>query len=111
MTDSFDRLGMNEPISRRDFINGTLAAGAGMWLGGRTPPAAPAVDVWTGYGGVGDYSRSNGNTYDVMNAAHAMRDGKFETSIARATDTREMYDLVVVGGGLSGLSAAVFFQK
>ena len=26
-------------------------------------------------------------------------------------DTREIYDLLVVGGGLSGLAAAVFFQK
>ena len=25
-----DRLGMNEPISRRDFVNGTLLAGAGL---------------------------------------------------------------------------------
>jgi spermidine dehydrogenase len=102
---------MNEPISRRDFINGTLAAGAGVWLGGRVPLETSAADAWTGYGGVGDYARSNGNTYDVMSTAHAMRDGKFEKSIARATDTGEMYDLVAVGGGLSGLAAAVFFQK
>src|SRR6476469_5792177 len=46
-----------------------------------------------------------------MTTAHAMRDGKFERSIARAIDTGEMYDLVSVGGGLSGLAAAVFFQK
>src|SRR6188508_1300443 len=36
--DAFGRqLGMHEPISRRDFINGTLVAGAGAWLGGRMP--------------------------------------------------------------------------
>ena len=67
--------------------------------------------TWTGYGGVGDYARSNGNTYDVMNAAHAMRDGTFERTLAGAIDTGEMYDLVAVGGGISGLAAAVFFQK
>ena len=107
-----ERLGMNEPISRRDFVNGTLAAGAGMWLGGRMPELSFAdADDWTGYGGVGDYARSNGNTYDVMSVAHAMRDGRFERDIARAVDTRETYDLAVVGGGLSGLAAAVFFQK
>ncbi|HKH92139.1 MAG TPA: FAD/NAD(P)-binding protein [Gemmatimonadaceae bacterium] len=106
-----ERLGMNEPISRRDFINGTLAAGAGVWLSGRMPDMETAADAWTGYGGVGEYSRSNGNTYDVMSVAHAMRDGQFERAAARATDTREMYDLAVVGGGLSGLAAAVFFQK
>src|SRR5215211_6965203 len=70
-----------------------------------------AADAWTGYGGVGEYARSNGNTYDVMSVAHAMRDGRFEKAAARATDTGEIYDLVAVGGGLSGLAAAVFFQK
>ena len=107
-----DRLGMNEPISRRDFINGTLATGAGLWLGGGAPDLSFAdADDWTGYGGVGDYAHSNGNTWDVMSVAHAMRDGRYERDIARATDTRETYDLAVVGGGLSGLAAAVFFQK
>jgi spermidine dehydrogenase len=113
------RLGMDAPISRRDFVNGTLAAGAGLWLGGHAPGGAlgdalaaqPAGDAWTGYGGVGEYARSNGNTYEVMAAAHAMRDGAFETAAARAADTGETYDLVVVGGGLSGLAAAVFFQQ
>jgi spermidine dehydrogenase len=104
------RLGMHEPISRRDFVNGALVAGTGMLLGGRLPPPSDA-DAWTGYGGVGDYAHSNGNTYDVMSAAHLMRDGKFETSVASAADTGETYDLAVVGGGLSGLAAAVFFQK
>ncbi len=113
MTQPDDQLGMHEPISRRDFIEGTLVAGAGAWLGGRMPtaPAESAPDAWTGYGGVGDYARSNGNTYDVMSVAHAMRDGKFERAIAGAEDTDEMYDLVVVGGGLSGLASAVFFQQ
>jgi spermidine dehydrogenase len=100
-----DRLGMNEPVSRRDFLNGALLVGAGMLL--RVSPD----DDWTGYGGVGDYRLSNGNTYDVMTTAHAMRDGAFERRIASAVDTREMYDLVAVGGGISGLAAAVFFQK
>jgi spermidine dehydrogenase len=105
-----DRLGMNEPISRRDFVNGVVLAGAGMLLNGRAPAMAISpADAWNGYGGVGDYRASNGNTYDVMNAAHAMRDGAFERTAA--TDTGEMYDLVSVGGGLSGLAAAVFFQK
>ena len=108
-----ERLGMHEPISRRDFINGALVAGAGAWLGGRAPSvlAEPAADEWTGYGGVGDYALSNGNTYEVMSAAHAMRDGKFERAIAGAANTGETYDLVVVGGGLSGLASAVFFQQ
>ena len=38
--------------------------------------------------------------------AHQLRDG---ITFTDAADTRESYDLVVVGGGLSGLSAAYFF--
>jgi spermidine dehydrogenase len=105
-----DRLGMNEPISRRDFVNGALVAGAGLLLSGHAPfERSPEADAFDGYGGVGDYRLSNGNTYDVLTAAHAMRDGAFEKS--PATDTGETYDLVCVGGGLSGLAAAVFFRK
>ena len=106
-----DRLGMNEPISRRDFLNGTLLAGTGLLLGGRGPEPISPADAWNGYGGIGDYRHSNGNTYDVVTTAHAMRDGKFERSIANAIDTGEMYDMVSVGGGISGLASAVFFQK
>ena len=102
---------MNEPISRRDFLNGALVAGAGILLRGETPAADSRADAWNGYGGIGDYRHSNGNTYEVMSTAHAMRDGKFERSIDSAIDTGETYDLVSVGGGLSGLAAAVFFQK
>ncbi len=105
-----DRLGMNESISRRDFVNGALVAGAGMLLNGRASAMGTSpADAWNGYGGVGDYRASNGNTYEVMTAAHAMRDGAFEKTAA--ADTGETYDLVSVGGGLSGLAAAVFFQK
>jgi len=106
-----DRLGLNEPISRRDFLNGVVLAGAGALLHGQAPAPISPADQWDGYGGIGDYRTSNGNTYDAMTTAHAMRDGKFERSMKGATDTREMYDLVSIGGGLSGLAAAVFFQN
>src|SRR5688572_31696726 len=106
-----ERLGMNEPISRRNFVNGTLAAGAGLLLPRGALSPMWAEDDWTGYGGVGDYRSSNGNTLAVMNAAHAIRDGSWERRVASAVDTRETYDLVVVGAGLSGLAAAVLHQK
>ena len=105
-----NRLGINEPISRRDFLNGALLAGAGLLLHGKAPTISPA-DAFNGYGGVGDYRHSNGNTWDVLSAGHGMRDGAFEQRIANAIDTGEMYDLVAVGGGISGLAAAIFFQK
>src|SRR5207302_1068236 len=74
------------------------------------PPISPA-DAFDGYGGIGDYRHSNGNIWDVLRAGHAMRDGAFERRLATAIDTGEIYDLVAVGGGISGLAAAIFFQK
>src|SRR2546430_159376 len=105
-----DRLGMNEPISRRDFLNGALLAGAGVLLHGHASTTPSPADLWDGYGGIGDYRRANGNTWEVMTTAHAIRDGAFER-MRGAMDTGEMYDLVSVGGGLSGLAAAAVFQK
>ncbi|MBK6845496.1 MAG: type II toxin-antitoxin system VapC family toxin [Gemmatimonadetes bacterium] len=42
-------------------------------LSGRVAGATSPADDWNGYGGVGQYRHSNGNTYDVMNAAHGIR--------------------------------------
>jgi len=36
------RLGLNEPVSRRDFLNGTLLAGAGLLLHAKAPTISPA---------------------------------------------------------------------
>ena len=104
---------MHARISRRDFLNGTLLASTGLILGrsAQTPTTIAPADAWNGYGGVGDYARAHGNMYDMMTTAHRMRDGAFDSAIAGATDTGEMYDLVAVGGGISGLAAAVFFLK
>jgi len=41
-------------------------------------------------------------------ASHALRDG---TAAKDATDTKERYDLIVIGGGISGLAAAYFYRK
>ena len=67
-------------------------------------------DSWTGYGGVGDYATSNGNTRPVMVASHLIRDGKKADIMSSAKSTGEIFDLVVVGGGFSGLGAAFQFQ-
>jgi spermidine dehydrogenase len=43
--------------------------------------------------------------------AHGLRDGEFWKFFDKPDSTGEIYDLVVVGGGISGLAAAYFFRK
>lgn len=105
-------VGMDAEISRRDFLNGTLVASGSALLGGLSPDQVVDVeDEWTGYGGVGDYRRSNGNTKPVVDAAHVIRDTNLDTLPPDTIDTGEEVDLAVVGGGISGLAAAFFFQR
>ena len=46
-----------------------------------------------------------------FDAAHSLRDGTFWDSVGKPEDTGETYDLIVVGGGISGLAAAHFYRK
>jgi spermidine dehydrogenase len=121
-TDSGDHgIGMDASITRRDFLGSTLLASGASLLNGLNPTELLAMDNgsatagekddWTSYGGVGDYSRSNGNTFEVMQAGHKMRDGAYDPLPADTVDTGETYDCVVVGGGISGLAAALFFGR
>ncbi len=96
-------------ISRRDFINGTLmAAGSSMLpleASGQAAMAALSPSYYppalTGLRG----SHPGSNTH-----AHARAwDGRSDWG--PTTKLSQTYDLVVVGGGLSGLSAAYFFQQ
>ena len=112
MFDSRDReLGMHRKITRRDFINGvavTAAASMMPWhLFGEdtaSPEKSPSYypPALTGMRG------SHPGSFD---AAHALRDGTFWDSAGKPEDTGETYDLIVVGGGISGLAAAHFYRK
>ena len=104
-------LGMDQKICRRDFLNSTLLASGSVLLGSLSPRQLLARDEWTGYGGVGDYANSNGNTFDVMSAGHQIRDHVFGSLPADTVDTGEVFDCVVVGGGISGLAAALFCKR
>src|SRR5579862_9722193 len=109
MTDSDRSLGMHREISRRDFMNGVaLAAGALA-----APRWAAAAPVSPGMGAE-DYPPARlgmrGSHPGSFEAAHELRDRR-TVDLTTAARTGETYDLVIVGGGLSGLAAAHFFLK
>jgi spermidine dehydrogenase len=103
---------MQRKITRRDFLNGVaLTAGAAImpWdllaasegsgaqnSSGYYPPAL------TGMRG------SHPGSFDV---AHSLRDGTFWDAGVKPEDSGETYDLIIVGGGISGLAAAHFYRK
>ncbi len=126
MKNSDRKLGMDRRITRRDFLNGTsLAIGATMLPTFGAPEVASAqgsaksriaAKARTGAaapGSPGEYyppslTGMRGSHDGSFEVAHAMRYGAtWET----AEETGEIYDLIVVGGGLSGLSSAYFFRK
>ena len=47
----------------------------------------------------------------AFETAHSVRDGDFWAKAGKPVAIGETYDLIVVGGGISGLSAAYFYRK
>ncbi|MBT4518720.1 MAG: NAD(P)-binding protein [Halieaceae bacterium] len=96
-------------ISRRDFVNGTLvAAGASM-----LPLGASCNAVLNKFGVVSyppALTRLRGSHLGSNSHAHARAWGKKE-DWGTSTALNETYDLIVVGGGISGLAAAYFYQQ
>ncbi|HEY1676309.1 MAG TPA: NAD(P)-binding protein [Candidatus Sulfotelmatobacter sp.] len=104
--------GMSCPITRRDFLNG-VAIGAGAiassgWLAALSDEFAP--EKAPGYYPPG-LTGMRGNHEGTYTYAHKLRDGESWESMGAAEKTGEAYDLVVVGGGISGLAAAHFYRK
>jgi spermidine dehydrogenase len=112
--DSRDReLGMHRRITRRDFINGvamTAGAAAMPWHLLAAGSADNSAEKSPGY-----YPPAltglRGSHPGSFETAHSVRDGTFWDSAGKPEDTGESYDLIVVGGGISGLAAAYFFRK
>ncbi len=97
--------------TRRDFLDGVCVGAGGVLLAGASPLDLLGAEgeEWNGPGGTGDYAGANGNTYEVMSEGHRLRDGGF--AHAHSIVDAGTFDLVVAGGGISGLAAALFFQR
>jgi spermidine dehydrogenase len=112
-------LGMDREITRRDFLNGVAIAAGGTLVGGgigtETLLAAAALDEFAPEKALDYYPPARmgmrGNHDGTFTFAHRLRDGEAADSFGEPVDTGENYDLVVVGGGISGLAAAYFFHK
>ena len=108
------RLGMGRPITRRDFIEG-IAVSAAVAASGRVLAAVgPEGDGTAPQDRPGYYPPSltgmRGSHPGSFEVAHALRDGTFLKSGAPPVEPGEHYDLIVVGGGISGLAAAYFYR-
>jgi spermidine dehydrogenase len=111
-------LGMERKITRRDFLDGVALTVGGSVLASSVPglralgseEAAYAPEKAPSY-----YPPAlmgmRGNHEGTYNTAHSLRDGEFWNAAGRAESTGEKYDLVIVGGGISGLAAAYFYRQ
>jgi spermidine dehydrogenase len=110
MKKSDRRLGMHRDITRRDFIHDVSLASLGLTLnagafaevraGGAKSETEYYPPIRTGMRG------SHPGSFE---AAHALaREGM---DFSSPTDLNEDYDLIVVGGGISGLAAAYYYRK
>jgi spermidine dehydrogenase len=108
---------MNRAITRRDFLNGVaIGVGGAMVANLLHVPGIEALLQAAGFAqdtpgyyppALAGMRGSHDGSYDV---SHALRDGRFWQSAVQPIDTRETYDLIVVGGGISGLAAAYFYR-
>jgi spermidine dehydrogenase len=115
-------LGMGCPISRRDFLNGA-AVGIGGILASHSALAALApaefaqqTEAPFASEKAPDYyppalTGMRGDHDGTFTYAHRLRDGEAWDADGAPQSTGETYDLIVVGGGISGLAAAYFFRK
>lgn len=107
------KLGMHRKIDRRDFIQNVSLASLAL--------AIPGVSFTKETSKIGHSQSANQNYYPpIKTGLRGSHPGAFENAhkIARegkkwqtSKDTGEEYDLVVVGGGISGLASAYSYLK
>ncbi|MED5462900.1 MAG: FAD/NAD(P)-binding protein, partial [Pseudomonadota bacterium] len=93
-------------INRRDFLNNVGIAVGSTLLPGTTNGTAPGLQDVPGYypPALQGMRGSHPGSFEI---AHLARDG----GAWDGEDTGETYDLVVVGGGISGLATAWYYRK
>jgi len=99
-------LGMQQKISRRDFLNGASVAIGAALLPTSPPLRAKAEQVSAPYypPSLTGMRGSHAGSFEI---AHGLRGGRQWEATARG----ENHDLIVVGAGISGLSAAHYYRK
>ncbi len=110
-TDKDLALGMDRPIDRRDFLHGVSLVGISA-LAGIGDASAKGEALHFPQDKPGYYPPTltgvRGSHPGSFENAHAVRDGVLK---AAPQDTGEIYDLIIVGAGISGLSAAYFYRQ
>jgi spermidine dehydrogenase len=111
-------LGMSRTITRRDFLDGVTIAVGGAILSSSIPQLRGVELTDSAFAPEKDPTYyppallgMRGNHDGTYTSAHSLRDGEFWDSAGKPESTGEKYDLVVVGGGISGLAAAYFYRK
>jgi len=102
-------LGMDHPITRRDFLDGVAVAVGGAVIAMHAPSMTARVKTSPNYPPA--LTGLRGDQANVYEIAHKLRDGKAWDSLGSPESSGEAYDLVVVGAGISGLAAAHFYRK
>ncbi len=114
--DSAERdLGLDARITRRDFLDASLLAAGSVLLRRPAPLPPPGARRQSRLGRLRRRRRLRALARqhvggDDGRARPARRQAQGRRRAERS-DSGERYDLIVVGGGLSGLGAAYFFQK
>jgi spermidine dehydrogenase len=112
----FRDLGMDRRIPRRDFLGGVALGLGALSTAGQAPIVRPASGGQGGAAAPADpYPPRRlglrGQHPSSVEAFGAIERNAYAQFPGVDVDTHEIYDLVVVGGGLSGLSAAYFWQQ
>lgn len=97
-------------ITRRDFLNGiAVSIGASLLPSCSHQPEAHGEHIADYYPPA--LTGLRGNHKGSFEIFHELRDGKFSQALTKRGVPHEQYDLVIVGAGISGLSAAYFYRK